>query len=73
MDTQVILLENSTIDPEQLGCLHLALPPAATETHVFSELQNSSWISVGQICDDDCQAIFNKNSIQVYDKNKTSF
>ena len=53
------------MDPEQVVHLPLALPPAAIEIHVFSALQNESLISVGQLFDDDCQAIFNKKSLQV--------
>ena len=60
------------MDPEQVGCLHLALPPAATETHVFSEFQNSSLISVGQLCDDDCQAVLKKKNFKYWTKIKTS-
>ena len=70
MGPQVILTKNSTMKPEQVVHSHLTLPPAATQTHVFSALQNVSLISVGHICDDDCQAIFNKKNLQVLDKNK---
>ena len=38
---QVRLPDNSTVDPEQVGHLPLVLPPAATETHVFSALQSA--------------------------------
>ena len=58
------------MDPEQVGHLTLTLPPAAEETHVFSAFQNASLISVGQLCDDDCQAIFNKKSLQLLYQNK---
>ena len=58
------------MDTEQVGHLTLALPPAAIETHVFSALQKSSLISVGRLCDNYCQDIFNKKSLQVLDKNK---
>ena len=65
MVPQVRLPGNRTVYPEQVGHLPLSLPPAATETHVFSALQNESLISVGQLCDDEFQAIFNKTSLQV--------
>ena len=58
------------MDPEQVGHLPLALPPAATETPVFSVLKNESLISVGQLCDDVCQAIFNKNPFKSWIKIK---
>ena len=48
------------MDLDKLGHLPLALLPATTETHVFSELQNTYLISVGQLYDDDFQAILNK-------------
>ena len=70
MGTRVILTDNSTMELEQVVHLPLALLPYATETHDFSEFQNSSLISVGQICDDDCQAILNKKYPQVLGKNK---
>ena len=52
-----------------MGHLPLALTPSAIETHVFSELQNASLISVVHLCDDDYQAIFNKKYLQVLEKN----
>ena len=58
------------MDPAQVDHLPLALPPASTETHVFSALQNASLISGGQLCDDDCQAIVNQKPLQLLDKNK---
>ena len=56
------------METEQVGYLPLTLPPDATETHVFSALQNASLISVGQLCDDYYQAIFNKKPFQVLEK-----
>ena len=61
------------MDPEQVGHLPLSPPPAAIETYVFSALQHASLISVGQICDDDCQAVVNKKNNQVLEKMKKSF
>ena len=61
MGPQVRLPDNSTMDPQQVVHLPLSIPPDVTETHVFSESQNASLISIGQLCDDGCQAIFNKN------------
>ena len=58
------------MDPEQVGHLPLALTPSPIETHVFSAFQNASLISVGHLCDDDCQAISNKTYPQVLEKNK---
>ena len=60
MGPQVRLLENSTMDPEEVVHLPLSLPHSTTQTHVFSALKNSSLISVGQLFNDGCQAILNK-------------
>ena len=68
MGTRVILTDNSTMELEQVVHLPLALPPAATETHAFSAFQNTSLISIVQLCDDDCEAIFNKNSFKSWTK-----
>ena len=56
----VILPDNNTMDPEKVGHSPLTLPPASTETHVFSALKNTSVISVGEIYDDGFQAILTK-------------
>ena len=58
------------MDLDKLGHLPLALLPATTETHVFSELQNTFLISVGQLYDDDFQAILNKKNQVVENKLK---
>ena len=60
MGPRVILTEHLTMGPEKVGHLPLSLTPAATKTHLFSELKNASLISVGQLYDDDCQSILNK-------------
>ena len=69
----VHLPDNSTIQATHKGGLPLkhgtALPPAATKTHVFPQLQSSSLVSIGQLCDDNCIAILDKQEINVY-KNK---
>ena len=54
MGPQVRPSDNITMDPQQVAHLPLALPYAATETHVFVALQNASLISVGQLCSDVC-------------------
>ena len=36
-----------------------------TNAYVFEELTNASLISVGQLCDDDSTAIFNKYDISI--------
>ena len=34
-------------------------------THIFQCISNASLISIGQLCDDDCTAIFNQKSMTV--------
>ena len=46
--------------------LHPTLTSLATKTHVFPELTSSSLISIGQLCDDDCTAILNKQDLKIY-------
>ena len=70
MDTWVILPENVTMDPEQVGHLPLALPPYTTETCAFQAFQNAYLKSVGRLCYDYCQAISNKKFLQVLESNK---
>jgi hypothetical protein len=42
------------------------LNPASTKSHAFPNLASSSLLSVGQICDNACTAIFNANSVHMY-------
>ena len=44
---RVRLPDNSTMNPHLVGHLPLALPPTATERHVFAALQNTTLLSVG--------------------------
>jgi hypothetical protein len=46
--------------------LHLPdLPPAARIAHIFPALGDTSLISIGQLCDAGCTAIFNANSVHI--------
>ena len=45
--------------------LHPCLSKKATTAHVFDELTNTSLLSVGQLCDDDCTAIFDKAAMKI--------
>jgi hypothetical protein len=46
------------------------LPLAATLTHVFPDLKSASLVSIGQLCDVDCEAHFSKKNLIVYDVNQ---
>jgi hypothetical protein len=48
---------------------HLPLPhlkASATKSHAFPKLASGSLLSVGQICDNACTAIFNSRSVHMY-------
>jgi len=42
------------------------LPPSATISHGFPKLASGSLLSVGQICDHNCTAIFTNKSVKMY-------
>ena len=64
----VVTLPNlSTIQATKKGNinLHPSLSPEATTAHVFEDLTNTSLLSIGQLCDDDCTAIFDKCAMRI--------
>ena len=67
-DGSTVTLPNaSTITANHLAQLPLSnkLSPQAQQAHVLPGLTNSSLISVGKMCDDDCDVIFRRNEVQV--------
>ena len=66
-----ILPDATTVQASHKGTcpLHDNLSTTAKEALVFPHLTNESLISVGQLCDDDCEVIFNKTKVNV-SKNK---
>ena len=46
------------------------LSSKATSAAVFENLHSASLLSVGQLCDDDCQVTFDKKHMNVYKDNK---
>jgi hypothetical protein len=51
------------------GTTNLPLPhlkAATTKSHAFPKLASGSLLSVGQICDNACTAIFNSTSVHMY-------
>ena len=48
-----------------------SLPPYDTKSHGFNHLSSGSLFSVGQACDNNCTAVFDKNSIKIF--NSTEF
>ena len=43
-----------------------SLPPSATKSHGFNHLAYGSLFSVGQACNHNCTAVFEKNSVKIY-------
>ena len=43
-----------------------SLPPPATESHGFNRLAYGYLYSVGQTCDHNCSAVFDKNSVKIF-------
>jgi hypothetical protein len=46
--------------------LHPSLSQQAQQAHSFPKITNLSLISIGQICDDNCTAVFNKQNLKIY-------
>ena len=50
--------------------LHHSFSKTAKTAHVLDGMTNSSLISIGQLCNDDCVAILDKRRLQVFKNNK---
>ena len=69
---QVAVLPNqNTIQANSVGVLplHNALSKKAQTTYTFPNLTNESLLSVGQICDDDCEVVFDKTNVKIIKNN----
>jgi hypothetical protein len=67
----VRLPNNNTMQAQLSGHLPIEnLPPTATKAHIFKKLQSASLLSVGQLCDSDCTAVFTKTDLKIFDNNK---
>ena len=67
----VYLPNNDNITSTAHG--HLPLPElssASTKTHILPDLQNSSLLSLGQLCDDNCIIHLTKQYLHVFKNNK---
>jgi hypothetical protein len=63
---RVMLPDGSTITSTHTATLDLpGLPPEACQAHIFPELASGSLISVGKLCNHDCKAIFEKNTLHI--------
>ena len=63
----VTLPNMSTITASKQGFLPLpnTISSKGSKTHVFKDITNASLISIGQLCDDGCQATFDKQKMSV--------
>ena len=67
----VFLPNNDYISSNASGNLPIpSLSTDATKTHLLPGLQNSSLLSLGQICDDDCIVHLTKSHLYVFKNNK---
>ena len=58
---------------QSIATYELKLPhvsKTARDAHIFSSLASGSLYSVGQLCDDGCEAYFNKTSCTITKKGK---
>ena len=64
---QVYLPNGTHVSATEAGNLplHPALTSQATKAHVFPALISSSLISIGQLCDDNCTTVLNKNELKI--------
>jgi hypothetical protein len=63
-----MLPDSTTIQATQSGQLplHRSLSTKATTAHILNGVTNSSLISIGQLCDDDCIAVLHKMKLKIY-------
>ena len=65
--TTVVLPDETNLRTEQKGTLPISnlLSKEAQQGHVLHGLSNSSLLSIGQLCDNKCIAIFDKRTLHV--------
>ena len=69
---KVTIANGGTISPVSRASLPIAnsLSQVAQHAFVFDDLKTGSLISVGQLCDDDCIAIFSRYDVKILKNNK---
>ena len=71
--SQVLLPDNSVIQPTHSGYLPLLmLPPAATQYNSDPNLISASLFSILQLCDSNFSALFTKNDVAIFNSDNTS-
>ena len=53
--------------------LHPSITKPASTAHVLPGMTNSSLLFIGQLCDDDCIAVFHKLHLNIFKTSKTIF
>ena len=66
----VTLPNKDIIQSSKQGTLPLSTSSTANKALIFPNSTNSSLLSIGQLCDDDCIAIFNRHATHIYKNTK---
>lgn len=68
----VQVANGETIEPTKRAIIPLAseFSTKAKVGHIFEGLKSGSLISLGQLCDDDCVALFTKYDVKIYKEGK---
>ena len=61
----------SEINKQGTLMLHPALSDNATTGHILKDLRSATLLSAGQLCDDNCTVILNKNTAEVQKDKQT--
>jgi hypothetical protein len=62
---KVRLPNNSVISSTTQGELPINLPKQATQAHIFPDIKSASLLSIGQLCDSNCTAVFTKHDLTI--------
>jgi hypothetical protein len=67
----VLLPDSTAIHATHSGQLplHPSFSEKATTAHVLAGITNASLLSIGQLCDDNCVAVLDKDKIEVFNNN----
>ena len=69
----VRVANSENIETSKRATVPLAKEPLSDKAkvgHIFDDLQSGSLISIGQLCDDDCVALFTKYDVKIYKDGK---
>jgi len=68
----VMMPNNVSVTVSHVGTLNISptLSNIATEASILPGLKTASLLSIGQLCDDNCNVTFDKNKMEVYKNNE---